>query len=773
MANFSGRNKTRAEEEKEAETTMREKPPAHQEGSEAPNDALLHQNHSRIGQIGTTASMQHQAQEVCHHSTREMTINLLGHDIPFDSRTAAAILAMAAASSLFTILAILFWIYRRFRRNQRKQQELWKNDSQIILTRVRDAMLQLEEKDQEIDQWKQQLKKQEEMSAQILKTLQQESTEKYNVQQDEIRNLQATIDKLTAQQKDKDVRLEQVAEALNQSQHDLDCHFLEQKLQATQLSNIIVEREGRIEQLQRSNAAQECRIQELQNKIKADAVKAETIIKNVTSERDERFSILQQENDAIKTTVLDMLRSTQEKYDADKVLLRQELCKRDVQLARLQQDLWKSHSLVKQLVSQQTSNKNTASIPTATISNKEQKSCKSINIEASLSPSMRTLMTDIVNEKLDSSLGVKHPTGDSAGRRSITYQAAESILEDDAEYEEVKALETILISDNTQNDKKKKTNQGGSKRSMMPTRHTSVTLVCLIGLFVSSASAFLQSQPSTTRSTPSLLGTLNLPDWLSPPTSPTITSSSTENGLSPEYPYLFRGRLWFRPALVKLQDSNVEALENSGHISILNIGGYTLGGTVALEYDESPVGPYREYVSMGALVATTRGGGMVGQWGSRLYVSTKIAEEICQQVWTVPAEVDNIDFQEDCTGTRNQLQVLLAPDPLAVTSQRQSIQVQGWSRTRKSREDAPVRGGLPIWWTPSIKALWVRLLPTPLRAASDKSNELPVHKLRLSASSLSLQFCGQEPSELLGVPLGVGLSMDNVLIEIGVREGVI
>ena len=41
------------------------------------------------------------------------------------------------------------------------------------------------------------------------------------------------------------------------------------------------------------------------------------------------------------------------------------------------------------------------------------------------------------------------------------------------------------------------------------------------------------------------------------------------------------------------------------------------GGVVSLEYDVSPVGPYREYVTMGSLVTK---GGTLGQWGSRLFV---------------------------------------------------------------------------------------------------------------------------------------------------------
>jgi hypothetical protein len=290
--------------------------------------------------------------------------------------------------------------------------------------------------------------------------------------------------------------------------------------------------------------------------------------------------------------------------------------------------------------------------------------------------------------------------------------------------------------------------------------------------------------PTTFKSRSALLSTFLDRIFSSTPTKQDPKSS--ENGLDPDYPWCFTGRLWFRPALVRIQDSNTQALDEAGIFSILNIFGYTLGGTVALEYDTSPVGPYREYVSMGALVACTKKG-MVGQWGSRLYVSTPTAEEICQQVWGVPAELMDIQFMEEGSS----LQVTLAPDPLlslsssetatmkarATTRQKQTtIQVTGWSKTRVSEATSPVRGGIPILWTPTIKALWLQLVPSflvPFDSGEGKKGGLPVHRLRLSASSISLQLCGQEPSDLLGIPLGIGLSVDNVLIEIGREEGVL
>jgi hypothetical protein len=177
--------------------------------------------------------------------------------------------------------------------------------------------------------------------------------------------------------------------------------------------------------------------------------------------------------------------------------------------------------------------------------------------------------------------------------------------------------------------------------------------------------------------------------------------------------------------------------------------------SVCAEYDESPVGPHREYVTMGSLV-TKRGA--FGQWGSRLYVSTAAAEEVCQRTWGVPAEQADITFSEGGTS----LCVAAAPPLKGGASA--AIAVSGWQATRSAAIDAPVRGGLPVLWTPQIKALWAPLVPLP--AASD-AVPLSLCRLRLSAKSLRLHWCGQSASSDLGSPLPIGLSVDGVRIEIG------
>ena len=167
---------------------------------------------------------------------------------------------------------------------------------------------------------------------------------------------------------------------------------------------------------------------------------------------------------------------------------------------------------------------------------------------------------------------------------------------------------------------------------------------------------------------------------------------------------------------------------------------------------------------MGSLV-TKRGA--LGQWGSKLYVSTGPAEDVCKETWGVPAELADISFIGDGQALKVeraplQLDALKAQgvDPSKV----QPISVSGWRATQSAASGAPKRGGLPVLWTPQIKALWAPFVPLPTDSAADS---LELHLLRLSASSLRLNLCGQPASDELGIPLGIGLSVDGVRIEIG------
>lgn len=238
--------------------------------------------------------------------------------------------------------------------------------------------------------------------------------------------------------------------------------------------------------------------------------------------------------------------------------------------------------------------------------------------------------------------------------------------------------------------------------------------------------------------------------------------SITESECDAEnYPWSFSGRLWFRPALVRTTNYPEVA-------QVLSVFGWTLGGVVALQYDDTPVGPYREYVAMGALVVKR---GAIGCWGKGLYVSCPEAEKMCREIWGVPAEQADIDFHEQGPSLR----VTVAPCTNDNSEITPKIQVNGWSKTRIDASNLAHTkrfGRLNVLWTPVIKALWAPfvLLPPPSNDAATLQR-LPLHCLRLSASSVHLCMCGQEPSDTLGIPLGVGLVVDNVLIEISPQIG--
>eukprot|EP00962_Isochrysis_galbana_P020721 scaffold6068_cov119-Isochrysis_galbana.AAC.5 len=230
-----------------------------------------------------------------------------------------------------------------------------------------------------------------------------------------------------------------------------------------------------------------------------------------------------------------------------------------------------------------------------------------------------------------------------------------------------------------------------------------------------------------------------------------VSGQPTRNGVDEQYPWLFRGRLWFRPALLPTPPAG--ALPDG--VRALGLLGWTVGGVVALQYDTSPVGPYLEYVSMGAIVSKR---GALGQWGSRLYVSNGAAERACIDVWGVPATEARIQFDED----GDSLRVDLPPTPGRVPE----VRLSGWEMTRSSVAGAPTRGGLPVLWTPTLKALWAPFVPLP----AGESPPLNLHDLRLSANGLRLHLCGQASSDELGMPLPVGLSVDGLVIEISERR---
>ncbi|KAL3807403.1 hypothetical protein ACHAXA_006671 [Cyclostephanos tholiformis] len=284
----------------------------------------------------------------------------------------------------------------------------------------------------------------------------------------------------------------------------------------------------------------------------------------------------------------------------------------------------------------------------------------------------------------------------------------------------------------------------------------------------------------------------------------------TRNGRDPEYPWEFEGRFVFRPSLVRVVDDDRDVDDDDDgrgrppvSASLLSIFGYTLGGSVILEYETSPVGPYREYVTMGGIV----GLGMVdamagepsslalGQWGTDLYVSTDIAVDVCRNAWGVPAQLATIVLEDDgdvLVDDGGHGGVGDEDDDDDVDGggggrgrgrggrPRRKFVLSGWRNARTlidddgttttSRRRRRRYGNIPIFWTPTIKALWAPVLFPLLgwKRGGEGGDLLPLHKLRLSASAVGIRRCRRIPPTRDGeVPLGFALVVDNVLIEIG------
>ena len=248
-----------------------------------------------------------------------------------------------------------------------------------------------------------------------------------------------------------------------------------------------------------------------------------------------------------------------------------------------------------------------------------------------------------------------------------------------------------------------------------------------------------------------------------------LSSIGERNGIDPKYPWRFEGRFIFRPSLVRTSNDVQPPSAN-----LLSLFGYSLGGSVVLEYDVSPVGPYREYVDMGGVVclgkvnvgdaenAAKRTLG-IGQWGTNLYVSTQIAEDVCQLVWGVPAQVADIEFVESGDALAD------GPNSESIGNGEREFTLSGWKNARilSCDETAQRNGNVPIYWTPTIKALWAPLLFPG--GGGENEQLLPVHKLRLSASALRLKRCKCVSAQEGEIPLGLTLVVDDVLIEIGER----
>lgn len=268
-----------------------------------------------------------------------------------------------------------------------------------------------------------------------------------------------------------------------------------------------------------------------------------------------------------------------------------------------------------------------------------------------------------------------------------------------------------------------------------PSFFLSVLLVLFAGA-VQESEAWFNQQPfasfrSSTTTTDSRLSYVNQPNDM-------------------EYPWKFTGRCIFRAALVRLEESKIPE-----QVFVPNLFGWTVGGTVVLEYDESPVGPYHEFVKLGGVGLQLHpiGGLMVGQYGANLYVDKPKAQVLCESVWNLKAEpaVIKLVGDEAEEGERISIQ----------ESEENAFEVSGWGRlVGQSGIDF---SQLSLLWTPSIKAIWASIPPILKNSNNDESS-LPLHRLRLSGSA-RLDWCNEKSTDSR-IPIGFDICVDQLLIEI-------
>lgn len=110
-------------------------------------------------------------------------------------------------------------------------------------------------------------------------------------------------------------------------------------------------------------------------------------------------------------------------------------------------------------------------------------------------------------------------------------------------------------------------------------------------------------------------------------------------------------------------------------LNLLSLGGYTLGGIFAVEYESSPIGPYREVAVLSGLVSKGLG---IGAWASHIYVNSEDAAVYGRQFWGLPATTFPIEFRPSKQG--KEIDKSLNSVNFSVSFEKDAIFVDGWNR---------------------------------------------------------------------------------------------
>uniref|UniRef100_A0A7S0GBL4 Uncharacterized protein n=1 Tax=Proboscia inermis TaxID=420281 RepID=A0A7S0GBL4_9STRA len=115
----------------------------------------------------------------------------------------------------------------------------------------------------------------------------------------------------------------------------------------------------------------------------------------------------------------------------------------------------------------------------------------------------------------------------------------------------------------------------------------------------------------------------------------------------PNPPYTFtNARILYQPTIIPVSAARAcTAPVSDGGLKLLSLLGYTLGGVFCVEWNDSPVGYYREVAVLSGLVVrlSPKGGGL-GAWASHILVTTDDAVDAGVDVFGLPAILGTVEF---------------------------------------------------------------------------------------------------------------------------------
>jgi len=191
-------------------------------------------------------------------------------------------------------------------------------------------------------------------------------------------------------------------------------------------------------------------------------------------------------------------------------------------------------------------------------------------------------------------------------------------------------------------------------------------------------------------------------------------------------------------------------------IDLLSLNGNTLGGFFAVEYESSPVGPYKEVAVLSSLVARQWGLGGIGAWASHIFVDSEAAAEAGKDIWGLPASVVQIDFDaSSIVGNEND------DAPVSFFLSDEMVKVSNWA---KSKEDTTSSFPLDVT-LPSFSGCLdssasgednnSALLRYPLRIFETKSFSIAsAGEISYTGDDKSLQAIVESSQSLLSINVG-------------------